>query len=210
MLNVLVVFVVIIFSMTLHEIAHGYAAYFLGDTTAKDEGRLSLNPLVHLDPWTSVALPLLLYIMGGPVFGGARPVPVDSRRLKWGEWGMALLALAGPAMNLLLAFAGFLIGHFSGMLYEGGLLGLFFVEMVLANLGFAVFNLLPIPPLDGSRVLYALAPDGVRRVMMQMEQTLGILVVFALVMVFGTALGNFTSGVMDGILEAFYWVVGVR
>ena len=206
-LAVAVVFVIIIFSMVLHELAHGAMAYLLGDTTAKDEGRLSLNPLKHLDPVMSVALPLLLYIAGGPIFGGAKPVPINTRNLKGGAWGMALVGIAGPAMNLILAFISFLIGHFTGMLYDGGLVGLAFTEMVLANLGFMAFNLLPIPPLDGSRVLYAIAPDGVREVMERMEGTMGIMVVLVLVMVFGTALSTITTAVIRGILNFFYFLV---
>ena len=88
--NILIIFIIIIISMVLHELAHGYVAYWLGDDTAKDEGRLSLNPLVHLDPVMSVIMPLLLFISGAPVFGGAKPVPVNTKNLKGGAWGMAL------------------------------------------------------------------------------------------------------------------------
>lgn len=204
-----IVFVIIIFSMVLHEMAHGYVAYFLGDTTAKDNGRLSLNPFKHLDPILSVVLPLLMYISGGPIFGGAKPVPIDTRNLKGGAWGMALVGLAGPGMNFLLALVSFLIGHFTGLLYTNGLVGLAFTEMVLANLGFMAFNLLPIPPLDGSRVLYAIAPDSIRRFMERMESGLGLLVVFILVVVFGTALSRVTSTVINGILNFFYLLVGM-
>ena len=104
LVGLLVAFIVILISMMLHELAHGFVAYWLGDDTAKDEGRLTLNPLKHLDPVLSIAMPLLLFLTGGPIFGGAKPVPVDSRRLKFGVWGMALVAIAGPLMNFLLAF----------------------------------------------------------------------------------------------------------
>ena len=96
--------VIILFSMVLHELSHGLVAYWLGDTTAKEDGRLTLNPLKHLDPFMSVLLPMMLYFMNAPVFGGAKPVPVNSRNLKGKEWGMALVALAGPLMNFILAF----------------------------------------------------------------------------------------------------------
>lgn len=207
-LAIIIVFVIIIFSMVLHEMAHGYAAYFLGDTTAKDNGRLTLNPLKHLDPILSVALPLLMYISGGPIFGGAKPVPIDTRNLKGGAWGMALVGLAGPGMNFVLALISFLIGHFTGLLYSSDLVGLAFTEMVLANLGFMVFNLLPIPPLDGSRVLYAIAPDPVRDFMEKMEGGLGITVVFMLILIFGTAFSKITVGAISGILDFFYLLVG--
>ena len=110
----LIMLVIILISMVLHELAHGVVAYLLGDTTAKDEGRLTLNPFKHLDPIISILVPLFMYMTGGPIFGGAKPVPVDSRRLKGGAWGMALVAIAGPLTNFILAFLAFFIGHISG------------------------------------------------------------------------------------------------
>lgn len=208
--QIVIVFIIILGSMVLHELAHGVVAYWLGDSTAKEEGRLTLNPIKHIEPFTSIILPLMLFMMGAPIFGGAKPVPINTRNLKWGAWGMALVGVAGPATNILLAFITFLIGHFTGEMYEGGMLSFFFVEMVFVNLGFAVFNLLPIPPLDGSRVLYAIAPDGVRNVMEKMEGVVGITIVFVLVMVFGTALSKYTVGAMNGIWDFFCFLVGIR
>lgn len=208
LLGILVVLGAILVSMVLHELAHGYVAFWLGDDTAKEEGRLSLNVFRHLDPILSVLLPLVMYVTGGPIFGGAKPVPVDRYRLKYREWGMALVALAGPAMNFCLALVAFLIGHFTGGLYVGGLLSLAFVQFILTNLGFCIFNLLPIPPLDGSRVVYAIAPDGVREFMVTLEQY-GLFVVLILVSFFGTALSGVMSGAMQGILKGFFWMVGV-
>lgn len=207
--SIIVVFGVILFSVVLHELAHGVVAYVLGDTTAKDEGRLSLNPIKHLDPFISVILPLALYLMGGPIFGGAKPVPIDTRNLKWGAWGMALVAIAGPLTNFILALISFLIGHYTGLIYGSDLGGLVFREMVFANLGFMIFNLIPIPPLDGSRVLYALAPDGVREWMERMERGAGMMVVLVLVLVFGTALSRYMSGAMMEILKFFEMLVGM-
>jgi len=209
LLTMVVVLVVILISMMLHELAHGYVAYLLGDDTARAEGRLTLNPLKHLDPVLSVALPLLLLFSGGPVFGGAKPVPINTRNLKHGVWGMALVAIAGPLTNFVLAFIGFLIGHFTGWLYAGGVLELIFVEFIFVNLGFGIFNLIPIPPLDGSRVLYAVAPDAVRKVMAGMERW-GIILVLVLVVVFPGVISGVMTGAMNGILEAFYWIVGAR
>lgn len=205
--EILIVFGIILFSMVLHEMAHAYVAYFLGDITAKDEGRLSPNPLVHIDPWMSIVVPLLLFISGGPIFGGAKPVPIDSRNLKGGPWGMALVAIAGPAMNFLIAFVGFMVGHFTGGIYGTGLVQTFFLELVLANLGFFVFNLLPIPPLDGSRILYAIAPDGVRELMERIEQTIGIFLVLFLVVFLGSYLSQFTSTIIINILQFFISLV---
>ena len=120
---------------------------------------------------------------------------------------MALVALAGPAMNFIIAFVGFMIGHFTGGIYTTGLVQTFYLELVLANLGFMVFNLLPIPPLDGSRVLYAIAPDGIREVMERMEQTIGIILVLILVVFFGTYLSQFTSNIVMNILYFFISLV---
>lgn len=208
-ITILIAFVVILISMMLHELAHGWVAYKLGDDTAKTEGRLTLNPFKHLDPILSIAMPLLLFISGGPIFGGAKPVPVNSRRLKHGVWGMALVAIAGPCTNFLLALVAFLLGHFTGGLYVPGIIGEIFSDFVLINLGFGIFNLIPIPPLDGSRVLYAIAPDGVRAVMARMENW-GIMLVLILVVVVPGWLSAVMSGAMNGILGFFYWIVGVR
>lgn len=196
--------------MILHEMAHAYVAYFLGDTTAKDEGRLTPNPLVHIDPWMSIVVPLLLFISGGPVFGGAKPVPIDRRNLKGGAWGMALVAVAGPLMNLILAFGAFLIAHFTGVLYEDSFAATVFLQVVTTNLGFAVFNMIPIPPLDGSRILYAIAPDGIRDFMERMEYSTGLIIVFVMVYFFSNYLSAYLVGAIRGILSFFFWLVGVQ
>lgn len=205
--SLLIVLGVILVSMILHELAHGVVAYWLGDDTAKREGRLTLNPLKHLDPVLSVAMPLLLLAMGMPIFGGAKPVPINTRNLKHGVWGMALVAVAGPLTNILLAFVAFVIGYATGALMDLGVAGVICWRFISVNLGFGVFNLIPIPPLDGSRVLYALAPDGVRRVMEGMERW-GIWVVMILVVAAPSVVSTLMSGAMMGILDGFYWIVG--
>ena len=208
--SILIAFVIVLVSMIFHELAHGLVAYWLGDDTAKSEGRLTLNPTKHLDPFLSILLPLMMFISGGPVFGGAKPVPVNSLNLKHGVWGMALVAIAGPLTNFVLALVGFLIGYYSGAFMTGvGIWGEILADVVTINLGFGVFNLIPIPPLDGSRVLYAIAPDGVRNVMAQMERW-GILVVMFLVVLAPGVISAIMGGAINGILEVFYWIVGVR
>ena len=210
-----VVLGVVLVSMILHELAHGLVAYWLGDDTAKEDGRLTLNPFKHLDPFLSIILPLLLYILGGPIFGGAKPVPVDSRRLKHGAWGMALVAVAGPLTNFCLALFAFLIGNWIGVLdavngevYAAtNLAGIIFSQFIMINLGFGIFNLIPIPPLDGSRLLYAIAPDGARRVMAAIEQY-GLIVVLVLVWFGSSALSQLMYGSMNGILHGFCYLVG--
>ena len=198
----------ILVSMILHELAHGLVAYLLGDTTAKDEGRLTLNPIKHIDPIISIALPLLMFIAGGPVFGGAKPVPVDNRKLRWGAFGMALVAIAGPLTNFLLALISFVIFYHTGVLAHNDFMGTIAANFVTINLGFFVFNIIPIPPLDGSRLLYAIAPDGVRAVMRKMESTLGIWLVFGLILIFSSFLTTFMSTMISGIVHFFLMLVG--
>ena len=208
-LYLVLVLAIVVGSVILHELAHGVVAYWLGDHTAKDAGRLTLNPIKHIDPYMSIIVPVILYLLRAPVFGGAKPVPIDSRNLKWGVWGMALVAIAGPFTNFLLALFSFLIGHFTGLLYGSGgeILEFIFTEFLYINLGFMLFNLIPVPPLDGSRVLYAIAPDGFRRVLMQIEQY-GIFIVYILILLFGEVFSHLMVGGMNGILNFFYFIVG--
>lgn len=207
--TIVIAFGVILVSMMLHELAHGLVAYWLGDDTAKLEGRLTLNPLKHLDPVLSLLMPLLLFLSGGPIFGGAKPVPINTRNLKHGEWGMALVAIAGPITNFLLAFIAFLIGYFSGWLMDGRIIGTICGDFVMINLGFGIFNLIPIPPLDGSRVIYAMMPEPIQNLMEVMERW-GIIIVMVVVVVFPGVISTIMTGAMAGILDAFYWIVGVR
>lgn len=199
--NIVVVIVVILISMTLHEFMHGFVAYKLGDDTPKDEGRLTLNPISHIDPFLTILLPVLLVIMGGPVFGGAKPVPFNPSRVKGGEWGVALVALSGPFTNLILAFIGYGALHFIAP-EMGSLLNLSLSTFMYVNLGFFVFNMLPIPPLDGSRLLYALAPDFVRRVMEQIEG-FGLILVFLIVFLGSGFIGTIISSATGIIVTAF-------
>jgi Zn-dependent protease len=159
---------IFLFSVVFHEVSHGLMAYHLGDSTAKERGRLSLNPLKHLDPIGSILIPgflLLLSIFSGPgiVFGWAKPVPVDFRRLRDKKYGPAKVALAGPLANLSLALVFGLVIRLSGSWLNSTVFGAnltaIFGIIVWINLLLAVFNLLPIPPLDGSHLLFALLPS---------------------------------------------------
>ena len=201
-----IVLLVVLLSMTLHEAMHAFMSYWLGDDTAKREGRLTLNPVKHLDPFLSILLPLMLAVLGGPIFGGAKPVPFRPENLKWGEWGAALMAAAGPLTNLLLAFIAYGIWVMVGV-NSGGLLGTFLSLSVLVNLGFFVFNMIPIPPLDGSRVLYALAPDFVRNIMSAIER-LGIVFIFAIVLLAGSILGTYMGSAINFFLGLFRAIFG--
>lgn len=208
-LYIIVVLFIVVISVILHELAHGVVAYWLGDRTAKDAGRLTLNPLKHVDPYMSIIVPVILYILKAPVFGGAKPVPVNYHNFKWREWGMTLVALAGPLTNFMLAFVAFLIGHFTGLLYgTGGELADFvFTELIFINLGFMIFNLIPLPPLDGSRILYAISPDPIRHFLASVEPY-GVILVYILILLFGEVFSGLMVNGMNGMLELFYSVVG--
>lgn len=210
-MNIVIILLIVLGSVILHELAHGIVAYWLGDDTAKVAGRLTFNPIKHIDPFMSILVPVVLYLMHAPVFGGAKPVPINTRNLKWHECGMALVAIAGPFTNFLLALISFLIGHFTGWLYgaSGETMGFIFTELILVNLGFMVFNLIPIPPLDGSRVLYAIAPDGFRSILASMEQY-GFIIVYMLIFLFGDLFSGVMSSSVNGALNFFYWVVGIK
>ncbi len=202
-----IVLIVILFSMTLHEAMHAYASYWLGDDTAKLQGRLSLNPIKHIDPFLTILLPILLAITGAPIFGGAKPVPFNPNNVRWGEWGAALVAIVGPLTNFVLAFVAFSLWVLVG-LPQQGIEGQIFGAAVVVNLGFFIFNMIPIPPLDGSRVLYALAPEFARRGMEAMEQ-FGILIVFAIILFADTAFENFFSQAISLFLNFFGHIFGL-
>ncbi len=201
------VIVVILLSMTLHEAMHAFMGYWLGDNTAKNEGRLTLNPIKHIDPFLTIMLPVILAILQAPIFGGAKPVPFNPNNVRWGEYGAALVGLAGPMTNLALSFIAFAIYVFAGM--PEGLVGKALELSVVVNLGFFIFNMIPIPPLDGSRVLYALAPDSVRRIMEFIEQH-GIILVFVLVMAGSRFIGQFILAVQQLILGVYGAIFGVK
>jgi Zn-dependent protease len=197
---------VVLLSMTLHEAMHAFMGYWLGDDTAKLQGRLTLNPIKHIDPFLTILLPVMLAIVGGPIFGGAKPVPFNPDRVRYDEWGAALVAVAGPLTNLLIAFVTYGVYVLVGGI-DAGLLGQVLIIAVTVNLGFFVFNMLPIPPLDGSRVLYALAPEFIRRGMEAIER-LGIFVIFAIVLVASPVIGAFMGTSIDFFIDIFAQIFG--
>ncbi|MEE9541645.1 MAG: site-2 protease family protein, partial [Candidatus Bipolaricaulota bacterium] len=209
-------------AIVLHEFSHGYIAFRLGDPTAKIQGRLTLNPLAHIDPIGTILVPIVLVILRSPfLFGWAKPVPVNPNYFRNPYKGMFYVAIAGPLMNIALALGASAIGRLAilitplSLLYGRGF-SAYFVQTIFYLLGFfviiniilAVFNLLPVPPLDGSRVLtYFLPPEG-KRVMMQLERY-GFLIVLALLYL-GALRG--LIGLISGIWEALlgsYWPMGI-
>jgi len=156
-MGILITFVILIFSAIIHEVAHGLMAEKLGDSTARDEGRITLNPVPHIDPFGSIALPLLLLAVGSPIiFGAARPVPVNFNNLRNPKSGMALVSLAGPLSNFLLAVI-FVLPIKLGMV--NSVSGPILLQAILINIVLGTFNLIPIPPLDGSKILASLGSN---------------------------------------------------
>lgn len=204
-LQIIILLIVILISMTLHEMTHAYVGYWLGDDTAKDHGRLTINPLAHIDPFLTILLPILLAVTGAPIFGGAKPVPFNPQNVRWGEFGAMLVGIAGPISNLLLAFIGFAVLAIIG---GGGISGYILQIWIMVNLGFFIFNMLPIPPLDGSRLLYYLAPDSVRAALAMMEQY-GLIVIFAIILIFPQYLSLYMQTAIDFFLRIFGAIFGV-
>ena len=183
---------VLLFSMVAHEVAHGWAALWQGDPTARQAGRLTWNPIPHIDPFLTILLPLVLAVSGGPIFGGARPVPVDPRNYRHLRRGDIIVSLAGIATNLLLAVLCTALIVPLGLLGReapgaGSTLAVLQAMMLMGlqvNLLLAVFNLLPIPPLDGSHVLKHLLPPPLALMYVRAGRY-GMLILFAL-LAFGT------------------------
>lgn len=207
LIQILLTIPTIFIALTFHEVAHGWMSYKLGDPTAYNMGRLTLNPLKHLDPIGA----LCMLLVG---FGWAKPVPVNARYYKNPKRGMALTAFAGPAMNLILAFFGViiyrLINRFGYLLIPNGLLVyvlfLLFYYFAYLNIFLAVFNLIPIPPFDGSRIAYVFLPTNLYFKIMRYERIIQIIVMVALV----SGIVSLPLGfIADGIQYAMEWLIGL-
>jgi len=193
----------IIIAITFHEAAHGFVALWCGDDTAKRAGRLTLNPIRHIDAFGTVILPLLLILTAGFAFGYAKPVPVNFGALKNPRFDMVRVAAAGPAMNVVLAFASVLLISTLGAL-EGetaALAGNLLLQSARLNILLAVFNMLPLPPLDGSKVFAAFLPGGAMRWFLHLERY-GMLLL--LMLLFVLPMLSARSGLN---LDIFGWLV---
>ena len=188
-MEIIFLIAILIFSIVIHEVSHGAVAYQLGDPTAKYAGRLTLNPLKHLDPVGSVLVPLVLVIMsqisgGGIIFGWAKPVPVNPYNFRDQKYGSLKVALAGPGSNLAVALFFGLILRFLPVSAGLSGLSLMFSYIVYINILLAVFNLLPIPPLDGSHVLFTFLPHSARNIRMFLSQFGFIILLFIIFFLF--------------------------
>jgi Zn-dependent protease len=228
MLNeiILVVFyvVILLYSVIIHEVAHGVMALWLGDKTAKYAGRLTANPLKHIDPWLTVGMPLMLLLITNFqfAFGGAKPVPYNPYNLKNQKWGPALVGLAGPISNILIAIMAVIIAKFiaipatmkMGIIYNfsdwgkisqiiAGSFGAIFFELMVVivfwNVILAFFNLIPLPPLDGSKLLFALVPFKMET--MVMLERYGLAFILLMVIFFSGPIGLFLNFVLNLFLR---------
>ena len=183
----IITLIILVFSAIVHEVAHGLMAEKLGDSTARDEGRITLNPIPHIDPFGSILLPFLLLSVGSPiVFGAAKPVPVNFSNLKNPKRGMALVSLAGPVANFILAIVCVIPIKFG---LVNSISEPILVQAILLNIVLGTFNLIPIPPLDGSKILASLAPDEWMHKILSLERY-GFLIVLIFLML----------GILDKIL----------
>jgi len=182
--DIAAVLLIILLSMGLHEAVHAFVSHWLGDTTAKDEGRLTINPLKHVDLYTTILLPMLMILIHVPPIFVAKPIPFNSSMVRYGDYGVALIGISGPITNLFLAIIGSVIYKIVGI---GSIsIANYLTLFVDINILFFIFNMIPIPPLDGSRLLYAFAPESLQRLMMRIEGFgfISILIIFVLVIQF--------------------------
>jgi Zn-dependent protease len=179
--NIIIVIISLVIAITVHEAVHAYVGYFLGDDTAKEHGRISLNPFRHIDPFSTILLPLITLIIYKVPLLAAKPVPFNPERVRYGEFGAAMIAVAGPVSNLVMAaIAAGIINLFQGSLGIDVLSTLMLFMSI--NIGLFIFNMIPVPPLDGSRLLYAFAPEGLQRFMASLEN-FGVFLIFTLILV---------------------------
>jgi Zn-dependent protease len=193
---------VFLLAVAAHETAHGYAAYLMGDRTAKDAGRLTLNPIAHIDPVGTVVLPALLILARSPVlFGWAKPVPVDPRNFRYPRKGMFITSLAGPFTNFGLAIVAAVILK-TGIVHPPSAVWTFLLYSVIINLILGVFNLLPVPPLDGANMLFSVLPVEAYRYFMRFERY-GFLILMGLLY-----LGLFDRVILPAVYSITRFLMG--
>ncbi len=212
-----------IVAITFHEAAHGYVANYFGDDTAKKAGRLTLNPVKHVDPFGTIILPLILFLSSGGriIFGYAKPVPVNFSQLKNPRWNMLLVAFAGPAMNIVLAVVSAILLRIA--FSAGGIDNTVLTDLLKRSIGLnallAIFNMLPVPPLDGSKVIAPLLPYSIARPYLALEpfgMVILLLLIFVVPMLGARSGMNFdffgalVFGPAEVLITAIYTLVGVQ
>jgi Zn-dependent protease len=177
---------------------HAFAGYWLGDDTAKLEGRISLNPLRHVDPFGTLLLPAISLLAFGFPLLAAKPVPFNPARVKFEEFGAALVGIAGPLTNLILALTAAAIIRTLGVGIDINVFNVLYTFLQI-NVILFVFNMIPLPPLDGSRLLYAFAPEGLQNAMAQLEQ-FGVFIVFGLIL-FVPVFSDFLVNLYESVIK---------
>ncbi len=209
-MELIIAIAIIILSIIFHEVAHGYVAYWLGDPTAKYAGRLTLNPVPHIDPIGSVLIPGLLALSGTSfLVGWAKGVPYNPYNLRYGKWGEAMVGFAGPLTNILIAFVCALLIRFDILAVLGSSALSIAVMVTLANLSLAILNLIPIPPLDGSKVVAAFLPYQLERSYRQLENLTYALGPFGLLIVLLVVFNVFSPYIGSLVQYLFSLLVGV-
>jgi len=194
---------VLLMSIVIHEFAHGWMAFRLGDSTAKNYGRLTLNPLKHLDIWGSLVVPFMIFVFSGgqAIFGWAKPVPFNPNNLRDQKYGIAKVAAAGPSANLLIALIFGLVLRFnSSGLFIPAEMAQIFSLIIFLNILLAIFNLIPIPPLDGSKILFTFLPDSSRDIRMFLEQYGMFILLFFIFFAF--------QWILPIVFYIYYFIVG--
>ena len=199
-INIIIFIPVLLFSVGIHEAMHGFAAHWLGDSTAQEQGRLTLNPLKHLDLYTSIILPLVLVLSHLPPFFVAKPVPFNPSRVKYDEFGVAIIGVTGPLTNISLAVIAAILLKLPVILGSGTMVQIL-LTVVIVNVSLAVFNMIPFPPLDGSRLLYAFAPEPLQRLMTSLESSGFMIIIIFMVIFISSGLGEIIVRIDNSVIR---------
>lgn len=207
-MDTLITIIIFVFSIVVHEVAHAYSAYLFGDTTAKDEGRITLNPIPHIDLWWTILLPAFLFFstQGKFIFGGAKPVPINPLRFYNRRLGISLVSAAGPLSNISLALiSAFFLNIFIYFGVNIPLLNIILFKGVLFNMVLAGFNLIPIPPLDGSKLLVYFLPPEYEYNVMRMEIFGFIILIIAINLdLFSFVVNHFISPIINYLIPLYF------